>query len=73
MSIPRVDGLSTDTPGIGVSHPWWGREEQPESVNVPLMTGTGVSYNSGIPASEGNPVSSVQTGGNRNMSSTLAG
>ena len=35
----------TDT---GSLDPWWGREEQPESVNVPLMTGTGVFYNSEI-------------------------
>ena len=42
------------------------------SVHGPLMTGTKVSYNPGIPASEGNPVSSVQTGGTGNMLSVLA-
>ena len=62
--------LRTNTCSLG---PWWGREEQIESVKVPLMIGTGVSHNSGIPASEGNLVSSVQAGGNRNMSSALVG
>ena len=59
--------------GTGSLGPWWGREEQTKSVSVPLMTGTGVSHNSRIPASEGNPVSCVQAGGNRNMSFALAG
>ena len=62
--------LGTDTGSLG---PWWGREEQSESVNISLMTGIVVSHNSGIPASDGNPVSCVQAGGNRNMSSTLTG
>ena len=62
--------LGTD---IGYPGPWWGMEEQTEFVNVPLMTGTGVSHNFGIPASEGNPISSDQARGSRNMSSTLAG
>ena len=62
--------LGTDTGSLG---PWWGREEQTDFVNVPLMTGIGVSHNSGIPFSKGNPVSCVQAGGNRNMSSTLIG
>ena len=53
--------------------PWWGKEEQTKSVNVPLMTGTGVSHNSGIPTSEGNPVSCVQAGGNGNKFPALAG
>ena len=61
-------GTYTSSPG-----PWWGKEEHTESVNVPLMTETGVSHNSGIPASEGNPVSCVQASGNGNMSSALAG
>ena len=43
-------GINTAFPG-----PWWGREEQTTSVHVPLMTGTVVSHNSGIPASEGIP------------------
>ena len=46
----------TDSGSLG---PWWRREEQTESVKVPLMTGTGVSHNSGILASKGNPVSCV--------------
>ena len=65
MQRPRTD---TGYPG-----PWWGREKQIDSVNVPLMIGTGVSHNSRILASKGNPVSCVQPGDNRNMSSTLAG
>ena len=59
--------------GIGSPDPWWGREEQTESVNVPLMTRTGVSHNSRILATEDNLVSRVQAGGNRNMSSALVG
>ena len=67
--------LGTDTSSVG---PWWGREEQTESVNVPPITGTRVSYNSGIynsgiSISEDNPVSCVQAGGNGNMSFALAG
>ena len=42
-------------------------------MNVPLMTGTEVSHNSGILASEDSPVSCVHAGGNRNMFSGLAG
>ena len=58
--------------GTGSLGPWWGREEQIEFVNVPLMTGTRVSYYSRILASEGNPISCVQVGGNRNVSFGLA-
>ena len=36
----------TDTCSLS---PWWGKEEQTEPMNVPLMTGTGVSHNSGMP------------------------
>ena len=43
----------------GSSSPWWGKEEKNESTSVPLMTGTKVSHNSGILASEGNPASCV--------------
>ena len=46
----------TDT---GSPSPWWGRKEQNESMDVPLMTGTGVSHNSGIPGFKGNPISCV--------------
>ena len=42
------------------------------SVHVPLMSRTEVSHNFGIPASAANPVSSVQVGGNGNMSLVLA-
>ena len=51
MQCPR-----TNTGSLG---PWWGGVEQTECVNVPLMTGTGVSHNPGIPSSEGNPASCV--------------
>ena len=44
---------------IGSPGPWWGKEEQTEFVNVPLMIGTEVSHNSRIPTSEGNPFSFV--------------
>ena len=37
-------------------------------VYVPLITGTEVSHNSGIPASKDNPASSVQANGSGNMS-----
>ena len=58
---------------VGSPGPWWGKEEQTESANVPQMTRNRVSHNSGIPAYEDNLVSSVQAGGNGNMSSALAG
>ena len=47
-------GIDTDSPGS-----WWGKEEQTESMNIPLMNGTGVPHNSRILASKGNPVSCV--------------
>ena len=59
--------ISTGSPG-----PCWGREEQTESVLVPLMIGTMVSHSSGIRASEDNLVSCVQASGNGNMSSALS-
>ena len=43
------------------------------SVHAPLMTGTVVSCNFGIPVSEGNPVLSVHAGGTGNTLSALAG
>ena len=43
------------------------------SVHVPLRTRTGVSHSLGIPTFKDNPTSCVQAGGNRNMSSALAG
>ena len=62
------------TPGTDIVSfsPWWGREGQTESMNIPLMIGTGVSHNSGIITSKGNLVSCVQAGGNENMSFVLA-
>ena len=62
--------LGTDTVFHG---PWWGKEEQIASVHAPLMTGTVVSHNSGIPASEANSVSSVQVGGIGNTPFVLVG
>ena len=53
--------------------PWWGKEEQTESVYVPLMTGTKVSHKFGILASEDNPASCVQADGNGNFSLALSG
>ena len=41
------------------------------SMPVPLMTGTVLSQNLGILASEGNPASHVQVDGNGNMSAVL--
>ena len=40
---------------------------------VPLMTGIEVSYDPGILASVGNPISYVQADGNDNMSLILTG
>ena len=65
MQRPETD---TGSPG-----PWWGKEEQTEFVTIPLMTGTGVSHNSGILVSEVNLVLGVQAGGNGNMFPALAG
>ena len=42
------------------------------SVHVPLMIGTEVPHNPGIPASVGNPVSCVQAGGSDSMSFALS-
>ena len=42
------------------------------SVYVPLMTGTDVSHNSRIPASEENSASGVQANGNGNIAPALA-
>ena len=50
-----------------------GREAQTAFVHASLMIGTIVSHNSRIPASKGNPISSVQASGNGNTLSTLAG
>ena len=58
----------TDT---GSPSPCWGKEEQTTSVHVPLMIETVVSHNSGVLASEGNPVYSVQAGDNGNTLSEL--
>ena len=60
----------TDT---GPSGPLWGEKEQTVFAPVPLMTGTALSHNFGIPASVDNPVSCAQVDGNGNMSSAPSG
>ena len=54
---------------IGPSGPHWGENEQTVSAPVPLMTGTALSHNYGIPASMDNHVSCAQADGNDIMSS----
>ena len=56
----------TDT---GPSGLYWVEKEQIVSAPVPLMTGTTLSHNSGIPASMDNPVSCAQADDNGSMSS----
>ena len=43
------------------------------SAPIPLITGTTLSHNSGIPTFVDNPVSCAQANGNINMSSALVG
>ena len=50
-----------------------GENEQTVSAPVPLMTGTALSQNPGILASEDNPASYVQVDCINNISSILAG
>ena len=61
--------LRTDT---GSSSPCLGKEDQTTYVHALLMTRTMMSHNSRIPASKGNPVSSVKAGGTGNTLSSLA-
>ena len=58
---------NTDSPG-----PYRDKENPTVSMHVPLMIGTIVSHNLGIPTSRGNFVSCVQVYGSKNMSSDLA-
>ena len=62
-------------PGIDTSpsNLYWGENEQTVSAPVPLMTRTALSHNSGILASEDNPVSCAQGDGNGSMSSSSSG
>ena len=46
-----------------------GEKEQTVFAPIPLMTGTTLSHNSGIPTSVDNPVSCAQADDNDNMSS----
>ena len=62
--------LETDNSPSG---PHWGEKEQTMSAPVPLMTGTTLSHNSGIPTSVDNPVSCAQADGNGSMSSAQSG
>ena len=64
--------MQCPTPDTVSSSPWWGKEEQTASVYIPLMTRIEVSYNSGIPASEGNLASCVQADDSSNMSSIMS-
>ena len=59
-----------DTGSFG---PCWGKKEHIASMHVLLMTGTVLSQNPGILASEGNPASYIQAYGNGNMSSVMTG
>ena len=58
----------TDT---GPSSPHYGEKKQTMSAPIPLMTGTALSQNPGILASEGNPASHVRADGRNNMSLVL--
>ena len=62
-------------PGTDIGSPslCWGKEEQNASAHIPLMIGTMMSHNSGIPASVDNPVSYAQADGNGSMSSAPSG
>ena len=57
---------------IDSSDPYRGKKEQTVFVAFSLMTGTMVSQHSGISASRGNPVSSVQVCDNDSTSSALS-
>ena len=57
----------------GSLSPCWGKERQTVFVHVPLIIGTKVSHNLGIPTSVGNPISCVQVGGSDSMSFALTG
>ena len=61
-------GTDTISPG-----PCLGKEKQTAFAHVSLTTRVVVSYNSGIPASEGNPALYVQANGSNNMSSAPFG
>ena len=60
----------TDT---SLSSPHWGEKEQIVSTPIPLITGTMLPHNSGIPASVDNPVSFAQADGNSSMSYVWSG
>ena len=62
MHHPETD---TSFPG-----PYWNKENPTVSMHIPLMIGTTVSHNPGIPASEGNFVSCVQADGRCIMNTT---
>ena len=53
--------------------PHLGEKEQTMSAHVPLMIGTVMSHNFGIPAPVDNSISCAQDDGNGSMSSTPSG
>ena len=55
---------------VSSSSPHWAEKEKTVSAPVSLMTGTTLSYDSGILASVDNPVSCAQADSNGSMSST---
>ena len=67
MPVPHP---KTDTGSLSL---YWGKERQTVSVHVPLMIGTEVSHNPGIPTFVGNPVSCVQADASDRMSSAPSG
>ena len=56
-SLSAIQLVPMSHPGtdIGSPGPCWGKEEQTASTHVPLMIGTEVFHNFGIPTSVGNP------------------
>ena len=64
MQHPKTNVRSPDL--------YWDKKKHTVFVHVPLMTGTVVSHNTGIPAFEDNPASCVQADGSSNMSSILS-
>ena len=58
---------------VGSFGPYWGVEESTVSTLAPLMIGTTVSHNIGIPVVGGNPIYSVWAGGTANTPSIPIG
>ena len=73
LSVQQETHVQHPGTDIGSSGLYWGEKEQTLFMHVPLMTGTVLTQNPRILASEGNPASYVQADGNNNMSSVLTG